>query len=148
MSKWKVRTCAALPFKAKGLPRYEDREEHAFRFFREAYGHVNCKITDCVAGRDTAPSHLALQVMPLPTDAFLLSRSGGACVAKWVMVELALLLVGSPMPDRSKVMTQTKRDVVVVDVGGWAWGWHSFISNLSDDRSTASSKTIPPLNAI
>jgi hypothetical protein len=24
---------------------------------------------------------------------------------------------------------------------------HSFISNLSDDRSTASSKTIPPLNA-
>jgi hypothetical protein len=25
---------------------------------------------------------------------------------------------------------------------------HSFISNLSDDRSTASSKTIPPLNAI
>jgi hypothetical protein len=27
-------------------------------------------------------------------------------------------------------------------------GTHSFISNLSDDRSTASSKTIPPLNAI
>jgi hypothetical protein len=26
--------------------------------------------------------------------------------------------------------------------------YHSFISNLSDDRSTASSKTIPPLNAI
>jgi hypothetical protein len=25
---------------------------------------------------------------------------------------------------------------------------HSFISNLSDDKSTASSKTIPPLNAI
>jgi hypothetical protein len=25
---------------------------------------------------------------------------------------------------------------------------HSFVSNLSDDRSTASSKTIPPLNAI
>jgi hypothetical protein len=25
---------------------------------------------------------------------------------------------------------------------------HSFISNLSDDRSTASSRTIPPLNAI
>jgi hypothetical protein len=25
---------------------------------------------------------------------------------------------------------------------------HSFISNLSDDRSTAPSKTIPPLNAI
>jgi hypothetical protein len=25
---------------------------------------------------------------------------------------------------------------------------HSFISNLSDDRSTASSKTIPPFNAI
>jgi hypothetical protein len=25
---------------------------------------------------------------------------------------------------------------------------HSFISNLSEDRSTASSKTIPPLNAI
>jgi hypothetical protein len=26
--------------------------------------------------------------------------------------------------------------------------FHSFISNLSDDRSTASSKSIPPLNAI
>jgi hypothetical protein len=25
-----------------------------------------------------------------------------------------------PMPDRSKVMTQTKRDTLVLQVGGWA----------------------------
>jgi hypothetical protein len=34
------------------------------------------------------------------------------------------------------------------DIGGLYDWLHSFISNLSDDRSTASSKTIPPLNAI
>jgi len=30
----------------------------------------------------------------------------------------SLLLVGSPMPDRSKVMTQTKRDALALQVGG------------------------------
>jgi len=30
-----------------------------------------------------------------------------------------LLLVGSSMPDRSKVMTQTKRDALALQVGGW-----------------------------
>jgi hypothetical protein len=25
------------------------------------------------------------------------------------------------MPDKSKVVTQTKRDIVVLQVGGWAW---------------------------
>ena len=29
----------------------------------------------------------------------------------------SLLLVGSPMPDRSKVMTQTKRDALALQVG-------------------------------
>ena len=38
------------------------------------------------------------------------------------MLAVALLLLGSPMPDRSKVMTQTERDVLVLQVGGWAWG--------------------------
>jgi hypothetical protein len=32
-------------------------------------------------------------------------------------------MVESPMPDRSKVMAQTKRDTLVLQVGGWAWGW-------------------------
>jgi hypothetical protein len=27
-----------------------------------------------------------------------------------------------PMPDRSRVMTQTKRDTLVLQVGGLAWG--------------------------
>jgi hypothetical protein len=27
------------------------------------------------------------------------------------------------MPDRSKEMTQTKRDTLVLQGGGWAWGW-------------------------
>ena len=31
----------------------------------------------------------------------------------------SLLLVGSPMPDRSKAMTQTKRDTLALQVGGW-----------------------------
>jgi hypothetical protein len=31
----------------------------------------------------------------------------------------SLLLVGSPMPERSKVMTQTKRDALAFQVGGW-----------------------------
>jgi hypothetical protein len=35
---------------------------------------------------------------------------------------LAMLLVGPPMPDRSRVMTQTKRDTLVLQVGGLAWG--------------------------
>jgi hypothetical protein len=31
-----------------------------------------------------------------------------------------MLLVGSPMPDRSKVMTQMKWDTLVEKVGGWS----------------------------
>jgi hypothetical protein len=38
------------------------------------------------------------------------------------MLAVALLLVGPPMPDRSKGMTQTKRDTLVLQVGGWTWG--------------------------
>ena len=34
----------------------------------------------------------------------------------------SLLLVGSPLPDRSKVMAQTKRGTLVLQVGGWAAG--------------------------
>ena len=33
-----------------------------------------------------------------------------------------MLLVGPPMPDRSKVMTQTKRDTLVLRVGGFDVG--------------------------
>jgi hypothetical protein len=33
-----------------------------------------------------------------------------------------MLLVGPPMPDRSRVMTQTKRDTLVLQVGGLAMG--------------------------
>jgi hypothetical protein len=28
----------------------------------------------------------------------------------------------SPMPERSKVMIQTKRDILALQVRGWAWG--------------------------
>jgi hypothetical protein len=34
----------------------------------------------------------------------------------------SLLLVGSPLPDKSKVMAQTKRCTLVLQVGGWAAG--------------------------
>jgi hypothetical protein len=30
-----------------------------------------------------------------------------------------MLLVGPPMPDGSRVMTQTKRDTLALQVGGW-----------------------------
>jgi hypothetical protein len=33
-----------------------------------------------------------------------------------------MLLVGPPIPDRSRVMTQTKRDTLVLHAGGLAWG--------------------------
>jgi hypothetical protein len=36
------------------------------------------------------------------------------------MPAVALLLAGSPLPDRSKVMTQTKRDTLFLQVEGWA----------------------------
>jgi len=36
------------------------------------------------------------------------------------VVAVALLLAGPPMMDRSKVMTQTKRDILVLQVGGWS----------------------------
>jgi hypothetical protein len=35
--------------------------------------------------------------------------------------EYDLYLVGSPKPDRSKEMSQTKNDTLVLQVGGWAW---------------------------
>ena len=33
-----------------------------------------------------------------------------------------MLLIGRPMPDRSKLMTQTKRDTLVLQVGGFGVG--------------------------
>jgi hypothetical protein len=33
-----------------------------------------------------------------------------------------MLLVGPPIPDRSRVMTQTKRDTLVLQVGGFDVG--------------------------
>jgi len=33
-----------------------------------------------------------------------------------------MLPAGPPMPDRSRAMTQTKRDTLVPQVGGWAQG--------------------------
>jgi hypothetical protein len=57
------------------------------------------------------------------TKAFLPGE--GAWVLKWLL-ELCQrelqLLVGSPKPDRSKEMSQTKNDTLVLQVGGWAWG--------------------------
>ena len=32
-----------------------------------------------------------------------------------------MVLVGPLMPDRLQVITQTKRDTLVLQVGGWAW---------------------------
>ena len=35
------------------------------------------------------------------------------------MMMVAQLLVGYPILDRSKVMTQTKMDTLIIQVGGW-----------------------------
>ena len=39
------------------------------------------------------------------------------------------------MPDRSKVMTQTKRDTLFLQVGGWVWGWPHPIKNIFFEMS-------------
>ena len=38
----------------------------------------------------------------------------------WVVwSDLALLLIGNPMQERSKMMTRIKRDTLVLQIGGW-----------------------------
>jgi hypothetical protein len=37
------------------------------------------------------------------------------------------LKVGHPTIDRSRVITQTERDTLVLQIGGWAWGWWSHL---------------------
>jgi len=56
------------------------------------------------------------------------------------MLAVAKLLVGPPMPDRPRVMTQTKRDYLVLQVGGWAWGWqpHTVKIICSETQQSAS----------
>jgi hypothetical protein len=39
------------------------------------------------------------------------------------MQAAAQLLVGPPIPDRFRGRCQTKRDTLVLQAGGWAWGW-------------------------
>jgi hypothetical protein len=42
-----------------------------------------------------------------------------------------MLPVGPPMPDRSRVMTQTKRGTLVLQAGSLAWGYqHHTVKNL------------------
>jgi len=38
------------------------------------------------------------------------------------MLAVTWLLAKSPMIDRSKVITQKKRDALVFQVAGWVWG--------------------------
>jgi hypothetical protein len=57
----------------------------------------------------------------------------GQMILRAVLVVVWLLL-GPPMPDRSKVMTQTKRDTLVLQVGGWVWGWPHPIKNISVEK--------------
>jgi hypothetical protein len=46
---------------------------------------------------------------------------GGQMILRAILA-LVMPLVWHNMPDSSKVMTQTKRDTLVLHVGGWAWG--------------------------
>ena len=62
----------------------------------------------------------------------LLWRTGEANVAKWsprAMPTVAYLLVRPAILDRSNVMAQTKRDTLLLQVGEWAWCWHSIAWN-------------------
>jgi len=44
----------------------------------------------------------------------------GLCGQRILTVMLKLT---HPIQDRTKVMTQIKRDTLVLQVEGWAWGW-------------------------
>jgi hypothetical protein len=46
----------------------------------------------------------------------------GVRIPSLAMPAVAQLLVGSPKPDRSKGRSQTKRDTLALQVGGWAQG--------------------------
>ena len=62
-----------------------------------------------------------------PTEGIpTLTQWWGLCgqMILWSMLVIAWLLVWPSTPERSKVMTQTKRDTLVLQVGGWEWGWH------------------------
>jgi len=48
----------------------------------------------------------------------------GQMILRAVLAVL-MLLAWNHVPERSKVVTQTKRDTLVLQVGGWAWGWRS-----------------------
>jgi hypothetical protein len=43
-------------------------------------------------------------------------------------------LLGPPMPDRLKVMTQKKRDNLVLQIGGWAWGANHTPQKCSEEK--------------
>jgi hypothetical protein len=50
-------------------------------------------------------------------------RGGGVWVHLRAIPAVAKLLVGPPRPDRSRGRSQTKRDTLVFQVGGWMFGW-------------------------
>jgi hypothetical protein len=47
----------------------------------------------------------------------------GAQMNPKAMPAAAQLLAGPPIPDRFRGRCQTKRDTLVLQVGGWAWDW-------------------------
>ena len=58
----------------------------------------------------------------------LLWRSGGGLCGQMILkavLAVVMLVVWHHVPDRSKVVTQTKWGTLVLQVGGWAWGWKS-----------------------
>ena len=59
----------------------------------------------------------------------------------------SLLLVGPSMSDRSKVMIQTKRDSLVLQVGCWAWGkQHHTVKKKLIDKKVEKRKKLDRLN--
>jgi len=78
------------------------------------------------------------------------SYSHFAVAVRLAMLAVASLLAGSLMPDMSKVMTQTKRNNLAVQVGGWTCGWqlHLVKSYCLDTSTKVSDKQKPGGNAL
>jgi hypothetical protein len=65
-----------------------------------------------------------IKACPLPQVVSTLSWWWGLCdsVTRRAMPAVVELPAGPPMPVRSRGRVQTKRDTLVLQYGGWAWG--------------------------